>query len=177
MSNFWVFGYGSLMWRPGFMYDESVPARLIGYHRSLCVYSHVHRGTPEQPGLVLGLDRGGSCRGIAFRVPNKNRSKVIEYLRDREQATMVYREVTIPILLEIPINQRVSALCYLVDRNHVQYAGVLPKEKQLELISRSSGQSGPNPEYVLNTNSHLEKLGINDPHLQWLSNHLYSNQY
>ena len=174
MSDLWVFGYGSLMWRPGFDHNESVSARLIGYHRSLCVYSHVHRGTPEQPGLVLGLDRGGSCRGMAFRVPDRSKSKVIEYLRAREQATMVYREVSIPVFLEFPINQRISALCYLVDRKHVQYAGVLPKEKQLQLITKSVGQSGPNPDYVLNTNNHLKKLGIHDPHLQWLSNQLKS---
>ena len=174
MNDLWVFGYGSLMWRPGFTHSESVPARLVGYHRSLCVYSNVHRGTPEQPGLVLGLDRGGSCRGMAFRVPHQSKNEVIEYLRAREQATMVYREVTIPIHLENPHQQRTSALCYLVDRHHKQYAGVLPKEQQYELIKRSSGQSGPNPEYILNTNSHLEKLGIFDPHLQWLSNQLTS---
>ena len=172
MSDLWVFGYGSLMWRPGFKHDETVPARLTGYHRSLCVYSYVHRGTPEQPGLVLGLDRGGSCRGIAFRVPGQYKNEVIEYLRAREQVTMVYREVNIPILLENSNKHRVTALCYLVDRKHVQYAGVLPKEKQLELINQSSGQSGPNPEYVINTNSHLEKLGIKDHHLQWLSDQL-----
>src|SRR3954454_21993452 len=92
-GDLWVFGYGSLMWRPGFEFIEQVPARLIGEHRALCVYSFVHRGTPERPGLVLGLDRGGACRGVAFRVPQKHRLATVAYLRAREQVTSVYREV------------------------------------------------------------------------------------
>src|ERR1700727_3358118 len=91
-EDLWVFGYGSLMWRPGFAFIEQVPARLIGEHRALCVYSFDHRGTPEKPGLVLGLDRGGACRGVAFRVAAKRRAGPIDYLRGREQPTNVYRE-------------------------------------------------------------------------------------
>ena len=120
-----MFGYGSLMWRPGFEFEERVPARLVGEHRALCVYSFVHRGTPEQPGLVLGLDRGGACRGIAFRVAEKNRADVVAYLRAREQVTSVYREVMRSVWLENDARQRVSALAYVVDRGHVQYAGRL----------------------------------------------------
>src|SRR6478609_11323266 len=91
-GEFWVFGYGSLVWRPGFEYEERCLATLHGFHRALCVLSHVHRGTPERPGLVLGLDRGGSCRGVAFRVPQENRDATMAYLAAREQVTMVYRE-------------------------------------------------------------------------------------
>src|SRR3974390_225676 len=92
-GDLWVFGYGSLIWRPGFEFIEQVQARLIGEHRALCVYSFDHRGTPERPGLVLGLDRGGACRGIAFRVTASKRAEVVAYLRAREQTTNVYREV------------------------------------------------------------------------------------
>src|SRR5436309_15797971 len=92
-GDLWVFGYGSLMWRPGFDFIEQVPARLIGEHRALCVYSFDHRGTPENPGLVLGLDRGGACRGIAFRVAGRHRDETMEYLRGCEQTTNGYGEV------------------------------------------------------------------------------------
>src|ERR1700727_1101884 len=89
-ADLWVFGAGSLMWRPGFEFIEQVPARVIGEHRALCVYSFDHRGTPEKPGLVLGLDRGGACRGVAFRVAATLRTRTVEYLRSREQTTSVY---------------------------------------------------------------------------------------
>src|SRR5512138_3368054 len=112
----WVFGYGSLMWRPGFDFVECQPARIAGLHRALCVYSFVHRGTPEKPGLVLGLDRGGACRGIAYRVASSARAETIAYLRAREQVTMVYREAFWPVLLDN--GGRARALVYVVDRSH-----------------------------------------------------------
>src|SRR5438270_6299410 len=109
-GDLWVFGYGSLMWRPGFDFVERLPARLIVEHRALCVYSFVHRGTPEKPGLVLGLDRGGACRGIAFRVAERKRAATVAYLREREQVTSVYREVMRSLWLESEQRERVSAL-------------------------------------------------------------------
>jgi len=117
-GDLWVFGYGSLMWRPGFVFVDRATARLIGAHRALCVYSWVHRGTPERPGLVLGLDRGGNCKGIAYRVAGSERAATITYLRAREQVTMVYREAMRPVWLNDDPRQRVQALCYVVDRSH-----------------------------------------------------------
>src|ERR1700756_4301513 len=129
-DDLWVFGYGSLMWGPGFEFNEQVPARLSGGHRALCVFSFDHRGTPEKPGLVLGLDRGGACRGVAFRVVAQRREQTIEYLRSREQTTHVYREVMRSVWLENEGRDRVSALAYVVDRGHIQYAGRLSLTEQ-----------------------------------------------
>ena len=157
-----MFGYGSLMWRPGFEFVEQVPARLIGEHRALCVYSFVHRGTPEKPGLVLGLDRGGACRGIAFRVAEKNRAATVAYLREREQVTSVYREVKRSVWLENEARQRVSALAYVVDRGHVQYAGRLSLAEQLRHVLQGHGQSGVNRDYVLATVKAIEAEGFRD---------------
>jgi len=168
-SVLWVFGYGSLMWRPGFEYVDRQPARLLGAHRALCVFSHVHRGTPEQPGLVLGLDHGGSCRGIAFRIESKKQDATIQYLREREQVTSVYRETTRAILLLERPDENVRALCYLVDRSHVQYAGALSRERQLELVRQGHGRSGVNRDYVLATAKELDALGIRDATLEWLA--------
>src|SRR5437870_4447921 len=124
-EDLWVFGYGSLMWRPDFAFAERVEAQLIGAHRALCVYSFVHRGTPEKPGLVLGLDRGGACRGIAYRVAAADRDATIGYLREREQVTSVYLETNRRITLAAAQPRDVTALVYLVDRSHPQYAGRL----------------------------------------------------
>jgi len=118
----WVFGYGSLMWRPGFEHTERVPARLVGLHRSMCVYSFVHRGTPEKPGLVLGLDRGGACRGIAYQVAAGHRDETMRYLREREQTTKVYVEAMRRITLATAPPRDITALVFLVDRSHPQYA-------------------------------------------------------
>ncbi len=156
----WIFGYGSLMWRPGFAYQSRSEATLHGFHRAFCVYSHVHRGTPDVPGLVLGLDRGGSCRGMAYSVAETDWAATLAYLRAREQATMVYleREVTV----RLPSGERVGATTYIVDRAHHQYAGRLPLADQLRLVRQGVGQSGANPDYVLSTVAHMEDMGIAD---------------
>ena len=164
-----MFGYGSLMWRPGFEFIEQVPARLIGEHRALCVYSFDHRGTPEKPGLVLGLDRGGACRGVAFRVPAKQRSDTVDYLRSREQTTNVYREVMRSLWLENEARQRVSALAYVVDRGHVQYAGRLSLAEQLRYVQQGHGRSGNNRDYVLSTVKSIEAQGFRDQQLHQLA--------
>lgn len=168
-DDLWVFGYGSLMWRPGFDYVEQVPARLIGEHRALCVYSFVHRGTPEKPGLVLGLDRGGACRGIAFRVAGRHRAATVAYLRAREQVTSVYREVMRSVWLENEARQRVGALTYVVDRGHVQYAGRLSQAEQLRHVLQGHGQSGANRDYVLSTVKAIEAEGFRDAQLHRLA--------
>lgn len=163
MDEFWVFGYGSLMWNPGFAYEQRIEARANGYRRSLCVRSFVHRGTPENPGLVLGLDRGGSCRGIAFRVADAVRDEVIAYLRERELVTNVYLERQLPVTLKD--GRRVPALTYVVDRQHRQYAGALDVREAAAVVSQASGKSGPNHLYVANTLAHMQEMGIRD---QWL---------
>jgi cation transport protein ChaC len=168
-GDLWVFGYGSLMWRPDFPFLERVEARLIGAHRALCVYSFVHRGTPERPGLVLGLDHGGTCRGIAYRVAAAERARTIDYLRAREQVTSVYRECMRPIWLKRETAQRVPALCYMVDRGHVQYAGRLSLEQQLHHVRQGHGQSGANRDYVIATVGALEQLGYRETQLHLLA--------
>ncbi|MEI8719266.1 gamma-glutamylcyclotransferase [Mesorhizobium sp. ISC11] len=163
MGDFWVFGYGSLIWRPGFAHVETQRARLHGYRRSLCVYSFVHRGTRERPGLVLGLDRGGSCVGLAFRVPGDLRDEVMAYLRERELVTNVYLERLLKVRLDG--GGTVDAVVYIVDRQHEQYAGALDAADAAVVVRGAVGQSGNNEDYVLSTLEHLEALGIRD---HWL---------
>ncbi len=166
-EDLWVFGYGSLMWRPGFPYQERGLAAIRGYHRALCVYSYVHRGTPERPGLVLGLDRGGACKGIAFRVAAADAAETVAYLRGREQVTMVYVERRLNARLAD--GRQVRALSYVVDQKHEQYAGRLPDEDVLHHVRNGVGISGANPEYVISTYRHLEEIGVDDAHLARLS--------
>ena len=175
-GDLWVFGYGSLMWRPGFDFVEQMPARLIGEHRALCVFSFDHRGTPEKPGLVLGLDRGGACRGIAYRIAAKHRDDTVAYLRAREQTTHVYREVMRAVWLENPARQRVSALTYVVDRGHVQYAGRLSLTEQHRYVRQGHGRSGNNRDYVLATVKSIEAQGFRDPQLHRLAMMLHDGQ-
>jgi len=168
-GDLWVFGYGSLMWRPGFAFHERVPARLIGLHRALCVYSFVHRGTPERPGLVLGLDRGGMCRGIAFRVAAAARAETVAYLRAREQVTTVYLETVRRIELEEPARRQVRALCFIVDRSHAQYAGRLTLAQCVHHVRQGHGRSGANRDYVLETVQALEALGYRETDLHLIA--------
>jgi glutathione-specific gamma-glutamylcyclotransferase len=160
-DDLWIFGYGSLMWRPGFPFMERRRAQLHGYHRSLCVFSHVHRGTPDTPGLVLGLDRGGRCRGVAFRIARPDVGDTLAYLRQREQATAVYLERR--VLVHLEDGRRARALTFVVDRRHPQYAGRLPHEDVMRLVRQGVGLSGANPDYIRATHRHLIEIGVSDP--------------
>lgn len=156
-EDLWVFGYGSLMWNPGFPHLETRVGTLYGYHRRFCVFSHRYRGTVDRPGLVLGLDRGGCCRGLVFRVPSAEIDPVLDYLHDREMITRVYR----PCRLTVDTPQgEVTALCFVVDRQHSQYTGRLTAEETAALIASASGQRGSCSEYLSNTVRHLEGLGV-----------------
>ncbi len=169
MSGCWVFGYGSLMWKPGFRFDDVAPARLEGAHRALCVYSINHRGTRRFPGLVFGLDISGTCDGLAFHVPEAARLATTAYLRSREQITRVYCESMKPVVLLNGARKTVKALTYLVNRRHRQYAGVLTINRQADIIRRARGKSGRNMDYVINTIVHLRELGIRDASLERLA--------
>jgi cation transport protein ChaC len=171
-EDLWVFAYGSLIWRPDFLFVERVEARLVGAHRALCVYSFFHRGSPERPGLVLGLDRGGACRGIAYRVAAADRSGTLAYLRAREQVTSVYRECLRSVRLATAPQRRVQALCYMVDRGHAQYAGRLSLQQQLHHVRQGHGHSGTNRDYVIETVRALEHLGYRETELHLLANRL-----
>jgi glutathione-specific gamma-glutamylcyclotransferase len=169
-ENHWVFGYGSLIWRPGFAFVHSEPARLEGWHRSLCVLSHIYRGTPDCLGLVFGLDKGGHCNGVAFEVAPNDWQQTYAYLTDRELVTNIYQEIALPVTLAG--GSKVEALTYVVDRNHPQYAGAKTTEQILTHVRQGHGQAGSCLDYVKSTAEHLQALGIPDPDLDALIEHL-----
>jgi glutathione-specific gamma-glutamylcyclotransferase len=164
----WIFAYGSLMWRPDFHYEEAAQALLEGAHRALCLYSVVHRGVPSAPGLVLGLDKGTRCEGMAFRVAAPLVSATRAYLHRRENSTNTYAAVMKPVKLLDGSHRSVDALCFLVNRYHRQYAGELPVERQAHIVRTSAGASGRNIDYVTNTVEHLRALGVHDDRLERL---------
>ncbi|MFZ0694296.1 MAG: gamma-glutamylcyclotransferase [Alphaproteobacteria bacterium] len=155
----WVFGYGSLMWDPGFPHAEVVPALLRGYHRALCIYSRFHRGTLERPGLVLGLDRGGACRGRAFRVEGSSARAILGYLDERELVSYAYRRQKVSIVLP---SGNVPAFAYVADRAHSQYAGNPGVARSVELVAQGVGVSGTCFDYLESAVKHLDGLGIED---------------
>jgi glutathione-specific gamma-glutamylcyclotransferase len=164
----WVFAYGSLMWRPGFEYEEHARALLEGAHRSLCLYSVIYRGVPKAPGLVLGLDKGGRCEGVAFRVPSALATSTRAYLHRRENLLHAYNAITKTVKLLDGSHRTASALCFEVRRENPQYAGDLPLVKQVQIVRRSGGKMGPNIDYVVNTVEHLRALGVHDARLERL---------
>ncbi|MBC7132390.1 MAG: gamma-glutamylcyclotransferase [Roseovarius sp.] len=165
----WVFGYGSLVWNPGFETVERVIARLPGYRRSFCMRSIHHRGTPEAPGLVLALDRvaGGACEGVALRAAPERAEEVLACLRERELISAAYLEQRLELALAD--GRRVEAVTYVVDPDHEQYCGGLDLEEQARIIARAHGGRGPNAEYLFNTAAHLTALGLHDGELDWLA--------
>jgi glutathione-specific gamma-glutamylcyclotransferase len=166
---FWVFAYGSLMWRPGFDFAERRLATLHGYRRRFCMTSVHYRGTPEQPGLVLALDAdvAGHCAGVVYRVGGQGSEATLAYLRERELVSYAYREITHEVTLDD--GRRVEALAYVSDRGHPQYLGGLSLEEQAEVIARAVGPMGPNAEYLMNTVASLDALGVADQDLHRLA--------
>ena len=165
----WVFGYGSLLWNPGFPHVETALAVLEGYHRSFCMRSIHHRGSEAEPGLVLALDAapGARCHGIAFRVAPEAHADTLASLRERELISSAYFETILPVALAD--GRSVRAVSYVIDPDHVQYCGGLPLAEQAEIIAHAVGGRGPNREYLFNTADHLAELGIEDAELSWLA--------
>ena len=168
-NTIWVFGYGSLIWDPGFDPAERVLAQAPGYERSFCLRSLVHRGTPEAPGLVLALDRraGAACAGVAFALRAEQEQEVMAYLRARELVTSAYLERR--VALDLADGRRVQGVTYVIDRHHDQYCGGLTPQEQARIIAMASGGRGPNRDYLFNTAAHLHELGIPDAMLDRLA--------
>lgn len=165
-DDFWVFGYGSLMWNPGFTALAAEPAVLEGHHRSFCIYSTHYRGTPQQPGLVLGLAPGGSCPGVAFRVADDEAPLVRDYLRERELCGYAYVEATLPVHLRD--GRTVPAYTFVADEAHRRYAGDLGIEASAAIIMEAMGRNGLNRDYLINTVKELEAHGVFEPALHAL---------
>ncbi len=167
-NGFWVFGYGSLMWRPGFPFLEAAPARVLGYHRALCIYSVHYRGTRARPGLVFGLAQGGACDGMAFRVADQHEAATRAYLIERELVTGVYRTRHLPVTLTDGSHRTERAFCFIAERDHPQSALSLSLRHQAALVLGARGAAGRNLDYVLATLAHLRGLGIRDGSLDRL---------
>jgi cation transport protein ChaC len=169
-NDLWVFAYASLMWRPDFEHTEVCDAILHGYHRRLCLYSFQYRGTPECPGLVFGLDKGGSCRGRVLRVAAKNVDDVVTYLYEREMINGVYNPTMASTLIKPADGPPIKAvsLAFIADREHQQYTGPLQNDEAVRLIRQGKGKGGPCIDYLTNTARHLRELGLVDHHLEKL---------
>ncbi|RME15288.1 MAG: gamma-glutamylcyclotransferase [Alphaproteobacteria bacterium] len=168
-GDLWVFGYGSLLWDPGFEHAETVVATLPGFHRSFCMRSIHHRGTEENPGLVLALDArpDALCHGLAFRVTPGHEAEALAGLRARELISSAYLEQRHPV--DLADGRRVEAVVYVIDRLHAQYCGGLDLDEQARIIAGATGQRGPNRDYLFNTARHLAELGIEDGELTRLA--------
>src|SRR5919109_2553963 len=163
-GDLWVFGYGSLMWSPCFDYERRVLGRAHGYHRALCILSTRYRGTSRKPGLVMGLCRGGSCWGMAFRVHAQGVRRALARLWAREMPRRVYA----PRLLRVRLGsgRHVRALAFLADPSHPAYVRELDLHGRARLVAQGIGQRGPCVDYIRKTLDHMRELGVNDPHLE-----------
>ncbi len=173
-SPMWLFGYGSLIWNPEVTYDRRITARVHGYHRRLCLWSRVNRGTVDCPGLVAGLDRGGSCAGIAYRLPPESAGDELERLWDREMFLGSYAPRWLDCRLSADAQEGplVSALAFVVRRDAPNYAGKLTEREILEVFARGScGRFGTSLDYLVKTVGSLREHGLRDPHLEQLARH------
>jgi len=162
-GDLWVFGYGSLMWSPGFPFAERSVGLLRGYHRALCILSTRHRGTHRRPGLVMGLCRGGSCWGIAFRVPAARVPAALRKLWNREMPRRVYQARLVPV--RVARGRKVRALAFVADPSHPQFVRELDLHSRAQLVAQGVGGRGACTEYVRSTLGHMAELGVSDPHL------------
>jgi len=164
----WIFGYGSLLWDPGFTPAEAVAARLSGWHRSFCMRSIHFRGTPETPGLVLALDAApqAQCLGLALRVAEAETAQVLAEIRARELISDAYLEKRLAVALAD--GRSVEAITYVIDPDGPQYCAI-PFEEQAQIIATATGARGPNRDYLFNTAAHLAELGLADPDLDALA--------
>ncbi len=165
----WVFGYGSLLWNPGFPVARSERATLNGYARSFCMSSIHHRGTEDHPGLVLALDEQADahCKGLALAVEAGHEERTLHELRERELISSAYVEKMLDVHLDS--GEVVTAVTYVIDADHVQYCGGMPLEEQAQIIAHAVGGRGPNTEYLYNTAEHLAEIDLRDPDLEWLA--------
>lgn len=170
----WVFGYGSLLWNPGFEVAEKAVATLPGYARSFCMWSIHHRGTETDPGLVLALDEDPAhvCEGVALAVADGHEKRTLAYLRNRELISSAYLEKN--LMVDLSDGRRVEALAYVINPGHKQYCGGMPLEEQAQIIAKARGGMGPNTEYLYNTAAHLTEIGLHDPDLEWLTQRVRS---
>jgi cation transport protein ChaC len=160
----WVFGYGSLMWSPCFSFREHRLARVHGYHRALCILSTRYRGTHSKPGLVMGLCRGGSCWGMAYRIGERDVQRCLQRLWHREMPRRVYEPRLVPIRLRN--GRRVRALAFVADPAHPSYVRELDLHGRARLVAQGIGQRGPCVDYIRNTLDHMHEVGVRDPHLE-----------
>jgi cation transport protein ChaC len=161
-EDLWIFGYGSLIWRPEFEFAERRPARVHGWHRALKMWSRINRGTPERPGLVFGLLSGGSCQGMVFRIPRATGAEVLTRLWSREMVTGVYD----PRWLGCQTTHGpVTALAFTLSRKSPSHTGVLSDEEYVRIFSEATGRFGTTRDYAQRTLEELRRLNIRD---RWL---------